>query len=272
MSLEATSRPAIVVGGAFGIGAAVSAQHRAARDPVVVWDLAGDFDIECDIADPDQIDAALARTIEQIGVPARLTVCAGVGHSGLLRDIAVEEWDRVFNVNTRGPWLVMRAVATAMADFGGSIVTVSSVSARIADRNTGAYCASKAALSMLIEVAACEWGGDNIRVNGVAPGVTNTRMLGNSPRDSGWLPKVIERTALQRLGEPQDIADAIFALHDLGWVTGQILDCDGGLSRHSPIDSYGEMLNTRRRGLAAPSDRTGVEGASPRAAEHDTAP
>ncbi len=92
----------------------------------------------------------------------------------------MDEWDRVIAVNTRGPLLVMRALARAMIDAGtpGSMVATSSVSARLVDRSMGAYCASKAALSMLVEVAACEWGPYGIRVNAVGPGVTATPMLG----------------------------------------------------------------------------------------------
>jgi len=147
----------------------------------------------------------------------------------------------------------MRAWVGAMRDEGvaGSFVAVSSVSARLVDRNMGLYCASKAALSMLVEVAAAEWGPMGLRVNAVAPGVTRTPMLGNSRaasvEGSPWLAGVADRTALGRLGEADDIAQAIIALHSMEWVTGQVLECDGGLSLRSPIDSYGEMLRMRPR-------------------------
>ena len=166
-----------------------------------------------------------------------------MGHSGLLLDLAPEEWDRVIEVNTRGPMLVMRAVARALIDAGapGSIVATSSVSARLIDRAMATYCASKAALSMVVRVAACEWGPHGIRVNAVGPGVTATPMLGPDPStERGYLRGVVERTALGRLGQPEEIADTILALHALGWVTGQVLEADGGLSLQSPIDSFGE--------------------------------
>ena len=98
---------------------------------------------------------------------------------------------------------------------------------------------------MLVKVAACEWAPLGIRVNAVGPGVTETPMLGRAPTDSGWLRAVAERTALGRLGRAADIAQAVLALHDLEWVTGQVLDCDGGLSLHSPIDAFGEATRTR---------------------------
>jgi NAD(P)-dependent dehydrogenase (short-subunit alcohol dehydrogenase family) len=121
-----------------------------------------------------------------------------------------------------------------------SFVAVSSISARLVDRSMGTYCASKAALSMLVQVAAAEWGADGLRVNAVAPGVTTTPMLGRgaSAQSSPWLAGVAKRTALGRLGEAEDIAPVIRALHQSEWVTGQILECDGGLALRSPIDSY----------------------------------
>ncbi len=232
----------VVVGGASGIGAAVVAAERRRGADVVVWDIAGAYDVKCDVTDPASVDAALEDTLGRIGVPPEVTVTAGVGHSGMLLDLPVDEWDRVIAVNTRGPLLVMRAFARAMIDAGspGSIVATSSVSARLVDRSMGAYCASKAALSMLVEVAACEWGPHGIRVNAVGPGVTTTPMLGRAPTDSGWLASVQERTALGRLGTADDIAQAIRALHDVEWMTGQIVECDGGLGLHSPIDAFGE--------------------------------
>ncbi len=231
-----------VVGGASGIGAAVAESERTRGSRVVVWDVAGTYDVQCDVTDPASIDTALDETLARVGVPTEVTITAGVGHSGLLLDLPVEEWDRVLAVNTRGPLLVMRAFARAMIDAGtpGSIVATSSVSARLVDRSMGTYCASKAALSMLVEVAACEWAPHGIRVNAVGPGVTATPMLGRAPTESGWLAAVQRRTPLGRLGTADDIAQAIRALHDVEWMTGQIVECDGGLGLHSPIDSFGE--------------------------------
>jgi NAD(P)-dependent dehydrogenase (short-subunit alcohol dehydrogenase family) len=246
-SHEATA--ALVIGGASGIGAALVARYRKENVPVTVWDVDGQFDVHCDIADPDQIVDALETTRQTSGLPGHITITAGIGHSGLLTDIAADEWDRVMQVNARGPWLCMRALARALMDAGepASMVATSSVSAHLVDRNMGAYCASKAALSMLVQVAAAEWGPAGIRVNAVAPGVTKTPMLGGAPEGSPWLAGVKERTTLGRLGEAEDIAQAIEALHDMEWVTGQILDCDGGLSLRSPINSYGEGRRAQQR-------------------------
>ncbi len=229
-------RPSVVVGGASGIGAAVVARLRADGNHVVVWDVREPHDFHCDLREPEQVDEATAATLDRVGPPGRLTVTAGIGHAGALRDAAPEDWDRVMGTNARGPWLVMRSLAPAMAEAGGgSMVAVSSVSARLADRSMGLYGASKAALDMVVRVAAREWG-PAVRVNAVAPGVTDTPMLGPVSRDRGWLSGVSSRTALGRLGSPDDIAESILSLHAMTWVTGQIVEVDGGLSLFSPID------------------------------------
>ncbi len=235
-------RPALVVGGTSGIGAALVGRYRDQGVPVVTWDIARAPDVLCDISDPTQVTSGVQETVERFGLPGDVTVTAGIGHAADLRTIDSDEWDRVLSVNTRGPLLVMRAVADAMAarSAGGSIVVTSSISGRVADRGMGAYCASKAALDMVVRVAALEWAPLGIRVNAVSPGVTRTPMLGRAPVDTGWLEAVRGRTALGRLGEPADIAEVIDGVHAMTWVTGEIVTCDGGLSLHSPIDSFGE--------------------------------
>jgi NAD(P)-dependent dehydrogenase (short-subunit alcohol dehydrogenase family) len=229
----------VVIGGGSGIGAAVAERYRSAGVEVVVWDRATGSDILCDITDPDQVDTAARDTLERVGPPTEITVTAGIGHSGLLMDTDPSAWDRVMGANAKGVWLAMRSLAGEMASSGGgSVVALSSVSSRLADRTMGLYCASKAALDMVVKVAACEWAPD-VRVNAVAPGVTDTPMLGPAPRDGPWLTGVSERTVLGRLGRPDDIAEAVLAVHGMRWVTGQIIECDGGLALHSPIDPTG---------------------------------
>lgn len=236
---------ALVIGGASGIGAALVEAYRSQGTKVLTWDIAGEPDIVCDVRDPEAVERAVDETRQHWGVPEWVTITAGVGHGGLLVDVSPEEFDRVLAVNTRGPWLCLRGWARVLKAERrtGSLLAVSSVSARLADRTMGVYCASKAALSMLVRVAADEWGPDGLRVNAVAPGVTRTPMLGAAPElsveGSPWLAAVAARTPLGRLGEPEDIAQVILAVHGMEWVTGQVVECDGGLSLRSPIDPYG---------------------------------
>jgi NAD(P)-dependent dehydrogenase (short-subunit alcohol dehydrogenase family) len=239
---------AVVTGGASGIGRAVVERLWAAGQTVVVWDIKGG-DIDCDISDSDSVDAAIAETAATHGVPDRLVACAGVGASGLLLEQSLDDWRTVLDTNLTGTWLTMRAVARAMVDAGsgGSIVAVSSISGTLADRDMGAYCVSKAGIDMLIRVAAAEWGAHGIRVNAVGPGVTRTPMLDKPEQLPGWVEGLTERTALGRLGEADDVAEAIVAMLEMTWVTGQTVFADGGLALHSPIDAYGQIRRLSRR-------------------------
>lgn len=239
---------AVVVGGASGIGAAVVRRLRAQDRRVVVWDLA-DADFICDISDPDAVSDAMAQTVENVGCPDWFITCAGIGASGLLLEQTPDQWKRVLDVNLTGTWLAMRAGAAAMIDAGvhGSVVAVSSISGTLADRNMGAYCVSKAGLDMLVRVAAAEWGAHGLRVNAVGPGVTRTPMLAKPEQLPGWAEGLSERTALGRLGEADDIAEAILGLLEMSWVTGQTLFADGGLALQSPIDAYGQVQRLKVR-------------------------
>jgi NAD(P)-dependent dehydrogenase (short-subunit alcohol dehydrogenase family) len=240
---------ALVVGGASGIGAAVVDAHHARGDTVVVWDRNPDAArlspepaalVACDVRD----DAAVATRTEELlatrGLPSMVTLTAGVGHAGTLLATSRQAWDEVQAVNVGGVVSVLRHLAGALVAAGqeGSFVVTTSVSGTLVDRGMGAYCASKAAADMLVRVAAAELGEHGIRVNAVAPGVTRTPMVPVAD-DTPWLTAVRQRTALGRTGTAGEVAAAVLALHDLAWVTGAILPADGGLSLHSPIDSYG---------------------------------
>jgi len=239
---------AVVTGGASGIGRAVADRLRAAGTDVVVWDLRGG-EIDCDISDPDSVSTAMDLTVAGHGAPDRLVACAGLGASGLLLEQTPDDWRRVIDTNLTGTWLTMRAVAQTMVDqgAGGSIVAVSSISGTLADRDMGAYCVSKAGIDMLVRVAAAEWGVHGIRVNAVGPGVTRTPMLANPEQLPGWVEGLTERTPLGRIGEADDVAEAIVAVLEMSWVTGQTVFADGGLALHSPIDSYGQTQRVMAR-------------------------
>lgn len=239
---------AVVTGGGSGIGLAVSRLLREAGHDVVTWDLKNG-DIECDVSDLDAVSAALEQTIREHGVPTRVVTSAGVGSSGLLLRLPPEEWQRVLSVNLTGTWLTLRAAAQAMidAEVQGSIVAVSSISGTVSDRDMGAYCVSKAGVDMLVKIAAVEWGVHGIRVNAVGPGITRTPMLPSADGyGSGWVDGMAKKTALRRLGEPEDVADAIVGVLEMSWVTGQVVHADGGLSLHSPIDAYGQVEKLMR--------------------------
>jgi NAD(P)-dependent dehydrogenase (short-subunit alcohol dehydrogenase family) len=127
------------------------------------------------------------------------------------------------------------------AGNGGAIVAVTSVSGFLTDRMMAHYTVSKAGLAALVRVAAREFGAHGIRVNAVAPGTTDTPMFAATDRMPGYRDRVASRAALGRLGTAGDVAQAITAVLQLDWVTGQVVVADGGVSLASPIDPRDSM-------------------------------
>jgi NAD(P)-dependent dehydrogenase (short-subunit alcohol dehydrogenase family) len=143
------------------------------------------------------------------------------------------------NVNLRGAFMCLRECARAMTD-GGVIVAITSVSGMLHERTMAHYGASKAALAHLVQSAARELGPIGIRVNAVAPGITDTPMFAPTERLPGYRERVGQRAALGRIGTAGEVAQAVVALCALDWVTGQVLAADGGVSLYSPIDPLGD--------------------------------
>jgi NAD(P)-dependent dehydrogenase (short-subunit alcohol dehydrogenase family) len=192
-----------------------------------------------DVANEESVQALVRRTVELHGRVDGIHCNAGVWAQGKVTDFDDTVWSRVMNVNVKSVfWTAKHAVPVMERQGRGVIVITTSVAAFVGFPSHALYCASKAALDMLVRVAAVEWA-PGVRVNAVAPGVTDTAMLGPAPRDRGWLAGVAGRTALGRLGTPDDVAAAVDAVHSLDWLTGEVVTCDGGLSLHSPIEPMG---------------------------------
>jgi NAD(P)-dependent dehydrogenase (short-subunit alcohol dehydrogenase family) len=238
---------AIVTGGASGIGAATVAALRAAGARVAVLDLRdapdADFSLAVDVGDEDQVVAAVREATDRLGALDIAVVNAGIGGMGAILDLSTDEWDRVMRVNLRGGFVTLRECARAMvaSQRAGAIVAVTSVSGFLTDRSMAHYSVSKAGLAALVRVAARELGPRGIRVNGVAPGTTDTPMFAATDRMRGYRERVAGRSALGRVGSAAEVAQAIVALCALDWVTGQIVAADGGVSLASPIDPMDSM-------------------------------
>jgi NAD(P)-dependent dehydrogenase (short-subunit alcohol dehydrogenase family) len=222
---------AVVTGGATGIGRATIDEIARRGGRAVSWDLHGDS-IRCDVREWESIQAAMAQTVAEHGVPSVLVTSAGLARMGTIADIPIEDWDLTYAVNVRGVFLSMRAFiqeATA-AGLGGSIVLVSSVNAFISDPGHSSYSSSKAALAHLARCAAVELGHQGIRVNAVAPGPTATPMMETILAIPGYPEKIAQTTPLGRVGEPADIAQGIANIVESDWMTGQVIALDGGTS------------------------------------------
>lgn len=234
---------AFVTGGSSGIGSAVvdmltDAGARVASADIQTSHQLAALGLACDIADEAQVDAAVTEAATAFGGIDVAVLNAGVGGFGALVDLSTAEFDRVMNVNLRGTFFCLRAVGRAMVESGrgGAIVAVTSISGFLADRMMGHYSASKAAVAAMVRVAARELGPFSIRVNAVAPGTTDTPMFAATDRLPGYRQRVAGRAALGDVGSPRGVAQAVVALLELDWVTGQVLAADGGVSLWSPID------------------------------------
>ena len=140
-------------------------------------------------------------------------------------------WDTTMNVNLKGPFILSQLVARVMREQGGgSIINTASVGGMRPGQMQGIYSVTKAGLIMLTKVMAAEWGKYNIRVNAVAPGVIKTRLSEALWKEPSVGEAATKRTALGRLGEPEDVAGAILYLASdaSSYVTGETIVISGG--------------------------------------------
>ena len=228
-------RTVVVTGGSRGIGASIVARFAARGDRVyflyeknhraakAVSEKTGATAICCDVADGEQVKAAFARIPE-----VDILVCnAGICWYGLLSSMEEGDWDRLFAVNVKGIYHCVRAAMPAfLRTHRGSIVTVSSMWGQVGASCEAAYSATKGAVIALTKALAQELGPSGIRVNCVAPGVILTDMCANVGADV--LEGLAQEAALGRNGTPEDVAQAVEALADAEFVTGQVLGVSGG--------------------------------------------
>jgi NAD(P)-dependent dehydrogenase (short-subunit alcohol dehydrogenase family) len=225
---------ALVTGGASGIGAATAKRLQDEGAVVVVADIGGANPV--DVTDEDAVDAMVAQVVDDHG---RLDIAANVaGTSGTyanIVDATTESWRRTMDVNLDAVFFCLRAELRAMraAGTGGSIVNVASSAGKMGVPGMSAYSASKHGVIGLTKTAALEVARDGIRVNAVCPGSIRTPMLrGFVGGDEEMLEKMGRRSPVGRLGEPEEIAEAIVWLCSgaASYVTGHALEADGGVA------------------------------------------
>ncbi|MDB5373487.1 MAG: 3-oxoacyl-ACP reductase [Belnapia sp.] len=243
-----TGKVAFVTGAASGIGRATAVAFAAEGARVAILDrseaalrdtaeairAAGGkvLAIACDVAEPGQVEAAVARTVEAFG---RLDIAfnnAGVENKASpVAEIELAEWDRILGINLRGTFVCMKHELAQMVRQGGGVVINTSSGAGVRGVAGGAaYAASKHAIIGLTKSAALDYAKSNIRVNAILPGNIETPMMDRFT--GGDIQKAIDLEPVGRLGKPQEIADAVLWMSaDLGaFVTGASIAVDGGWS------------------------------------------
>jgi NAD(P)-dependent dehydrogenase (short-subunit alcohol dehydrogenase family) len=200
--------------GAIALAERLSSQGRKC---IPVW---------CDVTDGESVSGALDRTERELGAIGVLVNNAGVLSRIPFLEMKEEEWDRTMQVSLYGSSRCCRLALPRMVRNGrGAIVNFASELAYIGSVDLAHYVAAKAGVIGLTRALAREFGPRGVRVNAVAPGPTETRMI------AGITPEFVRSIALGRLGRPDDIAAAVAFLcsEDAAWITGQVLGVNGGL-------------------------------------------
>lgn len=222
---------AVVTGAAGGIGAAVCDRLEREGWEVIAIDrepMTRPGALQVDLSDAAALTSALGNVERVDG----LVNNAAHQFSKPLLETSAEEWDAVFAINLRAPFLCIRSVAAQLIAARGAVVNISSVHADATSRSRSAYAASKGGLAAFTRGAALELAPHGVRVNAVAPGAVDTEALRAGLEGSPDVEQsLLARTPLRRIGQAQEIAEAVSFLLDgerSGFMTGQSVVVDGG--------------------------------------------
>lgn len=237
-----TGKVALVTGAGAGIGRAIT--ERFIADGAIV--IAGDIDdraladvalinpevvhtLHCDVTNEDDM-AALARlAIDRCGRLDIAVANAGAGTYGLIAEHSLEDWKRIIDLCLVGVFITLKHTARVISD-GGSIITIASLNAIQPSRGMSAYCAAKAGVAMLSQVAAMELGPRGVRVNTIAPGLVETNATSGMFSVPVIIDEFIENATLSRFAQPTEIAAvaAFLASDDSAFMSASFVSVDGG--------------------------------------------
>ncbi len=243
---------ALVTGGARGLGQATAVELASRGARVAVADRKPEMIVETvercskvgsgakafvfDQAKADSVEACVAEVADNYGQIDLLFANAGTGKFAPVVDMKKSDWDLVIQVNLNGTFYVCQEVAKRMIKRGrgGKIVLTASSGARVIADQLGAYCASKAAIEMLMKHMAAELGNYRINVNAILPGVIETGMTGPMISQEKWQHMLVRQTPVGRWGKPEDVAKLVAFLlsNDAGYINGESVMIDGGSTLH----------------------------------------
>ncbi len=191
-----------------------------------------------DVANEASVRDAVANTLSRFGTLDILHNNAGIALRHPVDEEAEEDWQRCVDINLKGVFLCAKHAIPHMRERGGSIINTSSVTGITGVRNRAAYSATKGAIVALTRNMALDYARYRIRVNCICPGFTRTPLAAALLRDPEKERRLASMHPLGRLGEPEDVANAVVFLASglASWITGQALAVDGGFSAGRPED------------------------------------
>jgi len=249
--MEFEGKVALVTGGARGIGGATCDRLAAGGAAVAVVDVDGDvaaskaaeiaerggraIGLGCDVTNRGQVEATVARAVQEFGRLDILVTCAGIIRDNLIYKMTDDDWDAVINTHLRGSFLCAQAAQRQMVQQKyGRIVLISSTSA-LGNRGQTNYATAKAGLQGMAKTLAIELGPYGITANAVAPGFIATRMTEATAARMGidfaaFQKAVSEQIPLRRVGQPEEVASVIafLASDAAAYVSGQVIYVAGG--------------------------------------------
>ena len=242
-----TNKVALVTGSSRGIGRAIAIELAKSGIDIVVNDsknpqegieVAKEINkigqraiyIQADVSDPDQVEKMTEKIINDFGRIDILVNNAGIIIDKLLKDMTIQEWNKVISANLTGVFNCTKsAIKYMQKQKSGKIINISSVSGQIGNIGQANYSASKAGVISFTKTVAKEYARDGIIVNAVAPGFIRTKMVENIPEKV--MLKLLKQIPIGRLGEPEEVAKLVrfLASDDAKYITGQVISINGGV-------------------------------------------